>query len=60
MVEWDRVWLHNDYELVTLMLHVLCVRSYGGVNIGEGKDLVWLCRVVDDYGYDMVVDDKVG
>ena len=30
-----------------------------GVNIGEGKELDWLCRVGDDYGYDMVVDGKV-
>ena len=31
-----------------------------GVNIGEGKELVWLCRVGEDYGYDMVVEGKVG
>ena len=31
-----------------------------GVNKGEGKELVWLCSVGDDYGYDMVVDGKVG
>ena len=46
MVEWDGVVLHNDYEW--------------WVNIGEDKELVWLCRVGDDYGYDMVVDGKVG
>ena len=27
--------------------------------MGEGKELVWLCRVGDDYGCDMVVDGKV-
>ena len=42
MVEWDRVVLHNDYELVTSMLHVLCVISKGGVSIGDGKELIWL------------------
>ena len=41
MVEWDGVVLHNDYELVTRMLHVLYVIIQGGVNIGEGKELVW-------------------
>ena len=25
MVEWDGIVLHNDYELVTRMLHVLCM-----------------------------------
>ena len=60
MVEWDGVVLHNDYELVTRMLHVLYVISYDGVNIGEGMLLVWLRRVGNDYGYDMVVDGKVG
>ena len=60
MVEWDGVVLHNDYELVTRMLHVLYVMIQGGVNIGEGKELVWLRRGCDDYGYDMVVDGKVG
>ena len=39
IVEWDGVGSHNDYELVTGMLHVLYVISYGGVNIGEGKEL---------------------
>ena len=38
------------------MLHVLYAISSGGVNIGECKELVWLCRVSDDYGYGMVVD----
>ena len=28
--------------------------------MGEGKELVWLCRAGDDYGYDMVVEGKVG
>ena len=42
------------------MLHVLYVISESGLNIGEGKELVWLRRVSDDYGYDMVVDGKVG
>ena len=60
IVEWDGVGSHHDYELVTGMLHVLYVISYGGVNIGEGKEFVWLCRVVDDYGYDMVIEVKVG
>ena len=52
-VEWDGVGLHNDYELVTGMLHVLYVISLGGVNIREGKELVWLCRVGDDYGFEI-------
>ena len=60
MVKWDGVVLHNDYELVTHMLYVLYVISKGGVNIGEDKELVWLCRVGDDYGYDMVVEGKMG
>ena len=60
MVEWDEVVLHNDYELATRMLHVLYVISYAGVNIGEGRELVWFCRVGDDYGYDMLVDGKMG
>ena len=53
-VEWAEVVIHNDYELVTCMLHLLYVISKGWVNIGEGKELVWLCRFSDDYGYDMV------
>ena len=36
-VEWVGVVLHNDYELVTCILHVLYVISYGEVNIVEGK-----------------------
>ena len=60
MAEWFGVVLHDyDYELVTCMLHVLYVKSYGGVNVGECKELVWLCKVGDDYGYDMVVNGKV-
>ena len=59
-VEWVEVVLHNDYELVTCIWHVLYVISYGEVNIVEGKKLVWLCRVGNDYGYDMVIDGKVG
>ena len=42
------------------MQHVLNVISYGWVNTREDKELVWLCRVGDDYGYDMVVEGKVG
>ena len=38
MEGWGGVVLHNDYELVTGMLHVLYVISSGGVNIGEGKE----------------------
>ena len=54
MAEWFGVVLHDyDYELVTCMLHVLYVKSYGGVNVGECKELVWLCRVGDYCGYDM-------
>ena len=60
IVEWDGVGSLNDYELVTCMLHVLYVISYGGVNIGEGIEFVWLCRVGDGYGYDMVIEVKVG
>ena len=60
IVEWDGVGSHNDYELVTSTLHVLYVISYGVVNIGEGKKFVWLYRVGDDYGYDMVIEVKVG
>ena len=31
-----------------------------GVNIGEGNELVWSCRVGDEHGYDMVVIGKMG
>ena len=58
--EWDEIGLHNDYELVTAMLNVLYVIGLSGVNIGEGKQLVWLCRDGDDYWCDMVVESKVG
>ena len=58
MVEWDWVVINTDYELVTHMLHALYIISLGGVNI-EGKELVWLCIVGDDYENDMVVDRKV-
>ena len=39
---------------------IVCYKKKGGVNIGGGNELVWLCRVGDDYGYDMVVEGKVG
>ena len=53
MVEWDRI--GYGYALV-----VLYVISKDGVIIGEGIGYVWLCRVGDDYVYDMVVEGKVG
>ena len=45
----------DDYGLV-----MVCYISKGGVNIAEGKGLVWLCRFGDDNGYDMVAKGKAG
>ena len=42
------------------LVHVLYVISKVWVNIGEGKVYVLLCRNGNDYGYDMVVEVKVG
>ena len=60
-VEWDGVVLH--YITIKSWLpvcYIYCILEVNGVNIGEGKELVRLCIVCDDYGYDMVVDGKVG
>ena len=46
-------WLLICYMYCTLLVNK-------GVNIGEGKELVWLCIVGDNTGYDMVVEGKVG